>query len=117
MAAALGIHASEVKVVNVYEGSLIINYYIINTDDDNAALQKVQESQIEAISTGKLNFGAPILDANVAGDDLVEDGVVITPGYDPIILTKTTSNKGSSSRSGGSGGSISSGGRSSSSSD
>lgn len=34
MAAALGIHASNIKTVSVYEGSLIINYIIINDSDD-----------------------------------------------------------------------------------
>lgn len=31
--AVLGIHASQMKVVSVYEGSLIINYNIVSTSD------------------------------------------------------------------------------------
>jgi len=36
--ASLGIHASTVKVVSVYEGSLIINYEITADDDDEETL-------------------------------------------------------------------------------
>jgi len=30
--ASLGIHASEVKIVSVYEGSTVVNYEIVNDD-------------------------------------------------------------------------------------
>jgi hypothetical protein len=30
---SLGIHASEIKVVSVYEGSLVINYDIVDNED------------------------------------------------------------------------------------
>ena len=32
--ASLGIHASEVKIVSVYEGSLVVNYEVAVPDDD-----------------------------------------------------------------------------------
>jgi len=32
--ASLGIHASEVKIVSVYEGSLVVNYEVSVPDDD-----------------------------------------------------------------------------------
>jgi hypothetical protein len=35
LSASLGIHASSIKIVSVYEGSLIINYEI-SVDDGNA---------------------------------------------------------------------------------
>jgi len=41
LTASLGIHASEVKIVSVYEGSLIVNYEIQN--DDTEALAAIQE--------------------------------------------------------------------------
>jgi len=41
LTASLGIHASEVKIVSVYEGSLIVNYEIQN--DDTEALASIQE--------------------------------------------------------------------------
>jgi len=37
--ASLGIHASEVKIVSVYEGSLVINYEVAVPDDDPQALE------------------------------------------------------------------------------
>ena len=41
---ALGIHASNVKVVSVYEGSLIVNYEISADDEDDIdALTAIQE--------------------------------------------------------------------------
>ena len=41
--ASLGIHASTVKVVSVYEGSLIVNYEIIAEDDDDETLAQIQQ--------------------------------------------------------------------------
>jgi hypothetical protein len=38
LTASLGIHASTIKIVSVYEGSLIINYEITVDDDDEEAL-------------------------------------------------------------------------------
>jgi len=35
---SLGIHASEVKIVSVYEGSLVVNYEIALDDDSEDAL-------------------------------------------------------------------------------
>ena len=45
LTASLGIHASTVKIVSVYEGSLIINYDISVDDDDEEALNAIAESQ------------------------------------------------------------------------
>ena len=44
LTASLGIHASTVKVVSVYEGSLIINYEISVDDDDEDALNAIAEN-------------------------------------------------------------------------
>jgi hypothetical protein len=38
LTASLGIHASTVKIVSVYEGSLIVNYEISVDNDDESAL-------------------------------------------------------------------------------
>lgn len=40
VAGALGIHASTIKIVSVYEGSLVVNYAIEN--DDAAELAAIQ---------------------------------------------------------------------------
>jgi hypothetical protein len=45
LTASLGIHASTVKIVSVYEGSLIINYEISVDDDDENALNAIAENQ------------------------------------------------------------------------
>ena len=34
LASSLGIHASTIKIVSVYEGSLIVNYGIENDDEE-----------------------------------------------------------------------------------
>lgn len=45
LTASLGIHASTVKIVSVYEGSLIINYEISVDDDDEDALNAIADNQ------------------------------------------------------------------------
>jgi hypothetical protein len=62
LTASLGIHASEVKIVSVYEGSLIVNYEIsVEDDEDGSALVAIQAKQDEAFSSGSINLGAPVL--------------------------------------------------------
>ena len=41
----LGIHSSEVKIVSVYEGSLIINYELMVEDDSQDALEELEALQ------------------------------------------------------------------------
>lgn len=110
MASALGVHASDIKTVAVYEGSLIINYLLFDANDDPKELAKMLAKKIDKIAKGEMNFGAPLLDATADGIIVVQNGKVIAPGYDPIILTKTNTNgdtgnsgSGSSSSSGDSG--------------
>jgi|TARA_B110000285_G_scaffold124314_1_gene140297 hypothetical protein len=45
--ASLGIHASEVKVVSVYEGSLVVNYEVMTPDDDPEALVALEAKQTQ----------------------------------------------------------------------
>lgn len=42
VAGSLGIHASTIKIVSVYEGSLVVNYEITDPDNDKTALAAVQ---------------------------------------------------------------------------
>lgn len=111
VAGALGIHASTIKVVSVYEGSVVLNYDIVADDNDSNAentLKKLQSKQTEKFATGKMDLGAPILDAQasmVSSSDtssataskpvvkIVSGGVVTAPGYDPIVLTNTASSQ------------------------
>jgi hypothetical protein len=45
IAGSLGIHASTIKIVSVYEGSLIVDYNIYTPTDDTFQLQKIEETQ------------------------------------------------------------------------
>lgn len=85
VAGSLGIHASTIKVVSVYDGSLVINYDIEPDDDDTAdnsttngtssggssqtvaeKLATIKAKQIDAFSTGSMNLGAPVSDVELA---------------------------------------------------
>jgi len=41
IAGSLGIHASTIKIVSVYEGSLVVNYEIEDANNDPVALAQV----------------------------------------------------------------------------
>jgi hypothetical protein len=43
VAGSLGIHASTIKIVSVYEGSLVVNYEISDPNNDPVALKAVQD--------------------------------------------------------------------------
>lgn len=60
--ASLGIHASEVKVVSVYEGSLVVNYEVMTPDDDPEALMELEKKQTEQLTSGTVDLGAPVLE-------------------------------------------------------
>jgi hypothetical protein len=80
---ALGIHASQMKVVAVYEGSLVIDYSVepdseTSSDDSAAALRTITSSLNTLISEGSTAFGAPVLSASTDGSVVVED-----PTYNP----------------------------------
>ena len=38
LSGSLGIHASDVKIVSVYEGSLVVNYEVTSPDDNPETL-------------------------------------------------------------------------------
>ena len=60
LAGSLGIHASTIKVVSVYQGSLVVNYEL--EAESQSDLDDLQEKQTKAFATGKVDLGAPILD-------------------------------------------------------
>jgi len=41
VAGSLGIHASTIKIVSVYEGSLVVNYNIEDSNNDPVALAQI----------------------------------------------------------------------------
>ena len=61
LTASLGIHASTVKIVSVYEGSLIVNYEISVDDEDEDALNAISENQKSLFESGSIDLGAPVL--------------------------------------------------------
>jgi len=100
IAGSLGIHASTIKIVSVYEGSTAVDYVIEN--DDTTALAATQDKQTELFATNNMDLGAPILDVQVTVTNVndtatssatttptsvVSNGMVTADGYDPIIIT------------------------------
>jgi len=106
LSASLGIHASTIKIVSVYEGSLVVDYSIVDPADDPVRLQQLAAAQIHAYATGQVSLGAPILDVSVTATSatgsaaaaaspvvhVVTAGTVSAPGYSPIVITKTITN-------------------------
>lgn len=92
VAGTLGIHASQIKVVSVYEGSLVINYNIVSADGvlEDDSLSVIAAKQLDLFATDQMDLGAPILDVISADESIVSDGTVSASGYDPIVITKTS---------------------------
>jgi len=73
IAAVLGIHASTIKVVAVYKGSVIIDFFIQAEDDDDnadATLNALSDKFAELLRTGDVDLGAPILGAYTGGENI-----------------------------------------------
>ena len=87
VAGSLGIHASTIKVVSVYEGSLVVNYEIEEDPDSDVDLEEISERQTEMFATGQMDLGAPILDVEAGETSVISNGVVTAPGYEPITIT------------------------------
>lgn len=114
VAGSLGIHASDIKVVSVYEGSLVVNYDVTVPEGSTTTIAQLQAKQTQAFATGAVDLGAPILDVaasvSVASDtdttgtttkpseSIVSDGTVSADGYDPIVITTTTTNTAPAAR-------------------
>ena len=87
MTASLGIHASTVKIVSVYEGSLIINYEISVDDDDEDALNAIAENQQAMFESGAVDLGAPVL-AFEAAVQIEADST--SSSYTPVTISTPT---------------------------
>lgn len=63
LAGSLGIHASTIKVVSVYEGSLVVNYEMtVSEEEPDMDLEAIAAAQTEAFATGTADLGgAPVL--------------------------------------------------------
>jgi len=64
LTSSLGIHASQVKIVSVYEGSLVVNYELEADDPD--ALADLEATQNDMFSSGSVDLGAPVLEFTAA---------------------------------------------------
>jgi len=85
LAGSLGIHASTIKVVSVFEGSLVLNYEIETETDE--AKDKIEEAQTSAFATGSIDLGAPLLDVSSGDVSIITDGIVSAPGFKPVVIT------------------------------
>jgi len=81
LTASLGIHASQVKIVSVYEGSLVVNYEL--EADDTDALAELEATQNDMFASGSVDLGAPVLEfaAAVATSD------TSASSYEPVTIT------------------------------
>jgi hypothetical protein len=80
MAAVLGIDVSRVKVVAVYEGSVIVDFFIeskTSSDEDASEAQSELEELTNAIKTkvASADFGAPILGVEGNGELIAGDPI------------------------------------------
>jgi hypothetical protein len=63
--AALGIHSSQVKVASVYEGSVVVDFYVTADDDDEdpeETLTTLESDLYTQLSDGSVDLGAPVLE-------------------------------------------------------
>ena len=71
VAAALGIHASTIKTVAVYEGSVIIEFFIHASEDEEEpekVLERIRRDLYNQLNSGTINLGAPVIDAMTDGN-------------------------------------------------
>lgn len=108
IAAVLGIHASTIKVVAVYKGSVIIDFFIMAEDNDPDAdktLQNLSEKFSAKLASGDVFLGAPILGAYTGGENISvpqSDGSRTKPagfsrpnGAAPVPVTNNKKKQGS----------------------
>lgn len=88
VAGALGIHASQMKVVAVYTGSLVVDFEIEaddSSEDGAADLRSIETNLNTMVQEGDSSFGGPILSASTNGEAVVED-----PTYNPAAAPAVT---------------------------
>lgn len=82
VSASLGIHASQMKVVAVYTGSVVVEYEIEPEEgvaDSAQALRAIKSQLNVLIESGDAEvFGAPVLSASTNGEAIIDD-----PDYNP----------------------------------
>jgi len=66
VAAALGIHASTIKTVAVYEGSVIVEFFIEaeeDSEDPEAEVDAIADNLYSQLDSGAIDLGAPVIGA------------------------------------------------------
>lgn len=81
LASSLGIHGSDIKVVAVYEGSVIIEYLVMSATDDPQDLENIKARQTELFATDSMQLGGSLLDMTADEIAVIRDGVVSADGY------------------------------------
>lgn len=75
MAAVLGIHRADLKVVQVYEGSVVVEFQVLASDDDpnpTSTLKSIEEVFKHIVPTLGNTLGAPVMQI------MTNEGEVIT---------------------------------------
>ena len=75
MAAVLGIHRADLKVVQVYEGSVIVEFQVLAGEDDSnpaRTLKSIEEAFKNIVPTLGNSLGAPVMQI------MTNEGEVIT---------------------------------------
>ena len=72
LSAVLGIHPSYVKIVTVYEGSVIVDFRITADEDDDYAVSAIKYKLDDTLGKNTTIFGAPLLDYRVTATVKIE---------------------------------------------
>jgi len=96
LAASLGIHASTIKVVDVYTGSLVVKYDITPNKDEPLDLAQLKKKQTKKFAEGKVSFaeGVTVLDVTSGSEKVISGGVVTAIGFERKVLVRTWDNVG-----------------------
>jgi hypothetical protein len=73
MAAVLGIHAADINVVSVYEGSTIVDFFVTQREnvEDALDLDRIEETYTEVVADMDEFMGSPVLNAVASGVALI----------------------------------------------
>jgi len=82
LAGSVGIHRSRIKVVHIYEGSVIVDFFIESesdsSDNPEAAQKEIKsltDTLLDVITNGKVDFGATILGFEAESELLFGDPI------------------------------------------
>ena len=79
MAGVLGVHRADLKVVSIYEGSTIVNFQVVQRDEEEVEegngidLEKIDLTYRDFVMSSEYFMGSKILDANIEGVPVVSE--------------------------------------------